>query len=202
MIYKRVGERLQEERVKLTEKLGKVSVNQEAVAKETLCGKTLDMLTEAEKLQCARSYFLTGNLSAIAREYGIFYNDLLELARSASFQEEVKNLEREANAQLKVKMTTLLGKSLEALEDRLEHGDWKLTKQGEIQIPVSARDLATISHIMFEKKKAIEEAEAGFGSNEAKRLLSIADALKARGLEAKPVAGILESEVLENEIDP
>lgn len=200
MIYRIIDQARQEIKEKLTEKLGKVSVNPEPVAHLTLRGRTVLDLSEEEKIQCARDYFLTGNLSAIARERGIFYNDLLELARGALWQEEVQNLEREANAQLKVRMSQILGKALGALEDRLENGDMKLTASGETRlIPVSARDLATISNVVFDKKKMLEDAEKGFGSNEARRLISLAEALRSRGLEAKPVEQIAICEVIDNE---
>lgn len=180
---------LQEERERITPRLGKVSINYRPIG--GLPGRRLEFLTEAEKLQCARDYFHTGNLSEIARTRGVFYNDLLELARTGLWQEEVKNLEREANAQLKVKLTSMLGKSLSELEDRLENGETRMSQSGQVRIiPVNARDLATISTVLFDKRRQLEQDSEGFGSQEAKRLLSIADGLRHKGLEAKQIENV------------
>lgn len=171
--------------------LDKVSINQVPVAQ--LDGREVGELGDAEKLDCARQFFLTGNLSAIARDRRIRYNDLLDMARAPWWQEEIRNLEREANAQLKVRMTRLLGKSLDELENRLERGDLVWRDHGLRVVPVPARDLASIAGTVFDKKRQIEEAESGFGTSEGKRLLALAEALRAHHL---PQAEIYDAEVL------
>lgn len=154
------------------------SVNQVPVAQ--LEGRSADQLSDLERLNCARQFFLTGNLSAIARESRISYNDLLDMARAPWWQEEIKNLEREANAQLKVRLTKILGKTIDELEDRLAQGDLVWRDHGLRVVPVCARDLAAIASSVFDKKKAIEESESGFGTSEGKRLMALAEALRAR----------------------
>jgi hypothetical protein len=168
------------------------------VAQETLSGRRAADLTEAEKLDLAKLYFLTGNLSEIARTKGIFYTDLLEIAREGLFAEEMNNLEREANAQMKVRFRSLMASTLTAIEERLQNGDYKMVaKTGQIKrIPVSARDLTTIASTVFDKKKIIEDTEKGFGSTEAKKLLSIADALRKIGHDGTKQ---IDGETLENE---
>lgn len=163
----------------LTPALGKVSVNQGPIAARGGRGK--GEVGEAERVECAREFFQSGNLSAVARVHGIVYNDLLDLAREPWWVAEVQGLEREANAQLKVRLTKMLGKTLDGLEDRLDKGDTKLDSFGnERRIPVPARDLATIANVIFDKKRQIEESNSGFGTTEGKRLLDLAAALRAR----------------------
>lgn len=151
-----------------------------------LVGREVDSLSAAEKMALARDFFLTGNLSEIARQRGISYNNLLGLAREPWFIEEVKNLEREANAITKVKLTNLFGKSLTELEERLDNGDWKMTKDGDrVRIPVGARDLSVIASVIFDKKKALEADASGFGTMEAKKLRDLASALRAVPVEGE-----------------
>lgn len=151
-----------------------------------LVGREVDSLSAAEKMALARDFFLTGNLSEIARQRGISYNDLLELAREPWFIEEVKNLDREANAITKVKLTNLFGKTLTELEERLAEGDWKITKDGrQVRIPVGARDLSVIASVIFDKKKALEESASGFGTVEAKKLRDLASVLRAVPVEGE-----------------
>lgn len=194
MSLNELGEALQEERETLTPALGKLSVNQLPVAQ--IGGRELEVIEPQEQLQACREFFLTGNLSKIARERGILYSALLDMARQNWWTEEIKNLEREANAQLKVKLNGLLGKSLEELEGRLEQGDLVWKDKGLRRVPVSARDLATIAHVVFDKKRQLEETSTGFGTAEAKRLTDLAQALRtvqARG-------GILDTEITDAEI--
>jgi hypothetical protein len=177
----------------LTPILGKESLNQVPVAQ--LGGRPAETLSDSERLDCARQFFLTGNLSAIAREKGISYNDLLDMARAPWWGEEVRNLEREANAQLKVRLTKVLGKTLDELEDRLERGDLVWRDHGLREVPVPARDLATIAGVVFEKKKAIEDSESGFGTSEGKRLMALAEALRAKQVQAE----VFDAEILEED---
>jgi len=164
--------------VPLTPALGKPTVNPIPVAQ--LEGRRIEELSDSEKIDCARQFFLTGNLSAIARDHRISYNDLLDMARAPWWAEEVRNLEREANAQLKVRLTKMLGKTIDQLEERLDHGDVVWRDKGLRVVPICARDLAAIASSVFDKKKLIEEAESGFGTSEGKRLMALAEALKFR----------------------
>lgn len=164
----------------MTPALGKSSVNQLPVAQ--LGGRNALDLEFAEQREVMTEFFLSGNLSAIARSRSIDYTSLLEMARLPWFSEEIRNLEREATAQLKVRLTKMLGKTLDQLENRLEFGDQVWRDQSLRKVPVPARDLAAISTAIFSKKKMIEDSENGFGSNEARRLLNLADALRSRQL--------------------
>lgn len=157
-----------------------------------------ESLTDDERLQCAREFFLTGSLSEIARVRGIAYGDLLDMSQSPWWQNELQNLEREANAHLKIRLTKLMGSTLDQLEDRLENGDAKADKEGEVyRIPIAARDLATISNMIMDKKAQIEDRSSGFGSSETRRLLNLAAALTARQVETTE---ILDATIIEGEI--
>jgi len=146
-----------------------------------------DELTPVERIQCAHQFFLTGNLTEIAREMRISYEDLLEMARTHWWTNEIRVLEREASAQLKVRLTRILGCSLDQLEDRLEKGDEKLNRDGTIhRVAVAARDLATIATAMFDKKRELEAVSNDFGTDEGRRLVALAEALRAKQIGPPP----------------
>jgi len=105
----------------------------------------------------------------------------------------LKQLEKEAQAQLKVRLTKILGQTLGELEDRLEHGDLKWYEGGLRNVPVSAKDLSAISANIFAKRKALEDQNEGFGGNEAKRLMDLAQAVRM-------MAGKREPEVIDGEL--
>ena len=162
---------------RMTPVLGKPSLNPVPVAQRA--GAEGAALTpEAQKRLC-HAFFQTGNLSAIARDEGVRYATLLDLARQSWWREEIANLEREAAAQLKVRLSSILDVTLEKLQYRIEEGDMKWY-DGELrQVPICGRDLAAIAGVVFDKKMAVEQSQTGFGSAEAKRLSDLAAALRA-----------------------
>lgn len=178
------------------------SVNSLPVAR--IGGRKVEALSEVERMQLCHDFFLTGNLSAIARERGVDYTSLLELCREGWWVEEIKNLTREELAITKVKLGKIAGKCLSQIEDRLENGDeqWKQVSQGEyglVRVPLSGRDLTAIAATVFSKKREIEEREgAGGVSNEAKRLLDLAAALRAKDISPREIsdAEVLDAEVM------
>jgi len=140
----------------------------------------INKLAEVDKLDIARRYFLCGSMAQVGRELGVRYDDLLQLAKEEWFTEELRALEREANALLKVKLTCLMDKTLSAIEDRLEHGDTIMADGRMVKIPIIARDLANLAKIVFEKKRELADMEVGFASPEANRLAALAASLKAK----------------------
>lgn len=152
-------------------------------------------LGEKERLDCVREYFLTGNMLAIARKRNISYASLNNLAREDWWKEELKALEHEAAALLKVKLTRIMGSALDQLENRIEHGN-EVWKEGELRtVPLSAADLTTIAATIFSKKRELEQDDKGLGTNEARRLLSLAEALRSAALPPSTVE-IMEGELV------
>src|ERR1041385_5451454 len=83
----------EEEDLPRTPALGKVSVNQVPVA--ALGGRSTSALSDEEKQVLCQQFFLSGNLSALARTYGVHYVELVELAKEGWWTETIKNLQRE-----------------------------------------------------------------------------------------------------------
>ncbi len=163
-------------------------------------GRSKLSLSEKERLDCVREYFLTGNMLAIARKRNISYASLSHLAREDWWKEELKALEHEAAALLKVKLTRIMGSALDQLEDRIEHGN-EVWKEGELRtVPLSAADLTTIAATIFSKKRELEQDDKGLGTNEARRLLSLAEALRSHALPPSTVE-IMEGELVEASSD-
>lgn len=169
----------------LTPGLGKISINQMPV--QALKGRMIYELEEAEKLQLCHQFFLSGNMSALARIYQVDYKDLLELSKEGWWQETIKNLHREELALTKVKMAKIQGRVLDELALRIEEGDKKwvplggekgASDYGYRQIPLTGRDLAVIASMIYEKKKDIEERGGLEQPGEAKKLADLAEALR------------------------
>ncbi len=138
-------------------------------------------LSGEEKLEMAREFFLSGNLSEIARNHRVYHVEMIELTRQVWFVEEVNSLSREAAAITRVKLTRLFDRSIEELEDRMTYGDTVVGEGGTYRIPIRAKDLAAIAKIVFDTKKDLDATASGsvLGTAESKRLRDLAAALRA-----------------------
>jgi len=139
-------------------------------------------LSGEEKLEMAREFFLSGNLSEIARKHRVYHVEMIELTRQVWFVEEVNSLSREAAAITRVKLTRLFDKSIEELEDRMTYGDTVVGMEGQTyRMPIRAKDLAAIAKIVFDTKKDLDSTISGsvLGTAESKRLRDLAAALRA-----------------------
>lgn len=169
---------------------------------EVIAYKAISEISDAEKLDCCREFFKCGNMSEVSRNHNIRPSHLKDLSRTAWWRTEIQNLDREVAIQMKVRLTALMGKTLDELEERLENGDEKLDKDGCVHnLKVPARDLASIANMLFDKKAMLEDRATGVMTNETKRLLDLAMALKAKDVSAKEVAGanVIEGESVESQ---
>jgi hypothetical protein len=63
----------------------------------------------------------------------------------------------------------VLGRAIEVMEDRLEHGDPKLTKDGVVRVGVSAKEAAVIAGIASDKLKQFAQVPVSPETQEARR---------------------------------
>lgn len=73
------------------------------------------------------------------------------------FKDLVDEIRREDDHEVDAKLTKIVGKSLDAVVDRLENGDFMFNpKQGKfVRRPVYARDVTRIADIMFDKRNLL-----------------------------------------------
>ncbi len=109
--------------------------------------------TDAQKLEAVTTYFLLGgNLALTARKLKINEGTMRQWKYSNWWKDFEKEIRQEERLQLSSKLKKIIGTSWEAVEDRLEHGDFVFDqKAGEVRRkPVSMRDA---SHIALEATK-------------------------------------------------
>jgi len=116
---------------------------------------------EAKREAFVGMYFETGNAVKSAQIVGVHANTAHKWVHAAWFDKAIKDLKKGLDKQLDGRITKILAKSLDCLEDRIEKGDTKVlsTKDGisRQQVPVSARDLAIVTGVLFDKRAAIRK---------------------------------------------
>lgn len=110
--------------------------------------------TIADVQRAAANYALHGIFSRTEAETGIPDSTLYEWdQRSEEWAATIGRIRSERQRQLDAEFTDLIHKSLANTRDRLENGDAKLSKSGEIRyVPVSAKDSAVIAAVCYDKR--------------------------------------------------
>lgn len=93
----------------------------------------------------------------------------------AELEDEIK---REKTLSLNTKLSKIISKSLDILEDRLENGNTKMTKDGTlVKVPVELKDAAKVTNDLLTRQHILEKTMDG-GSIEASSVQDTLEALK------------------------
>jgi len=94
------------------------------------------------------------------------------------YAQAIELIRSQLDEQLDGKMTHVLNKGINKLEERLEQGDPVVNRNGEVTYkPVSAKDSAIISSIFFDKRNLLRNKPTSITSNQStdERLQHLAD---------------------------
>lgn len=126
-------------------------------------------------------WFENSNLTKCAAVAGVSYNTALKWKGQAWFDKALKDLKRARDRQMDGRITKIIEKALDRLEDRIEEGDTKVfsSKDGieTRKVPVSARDLAVVTGVLFDKRATIRK-EPDSDDTASSALDRIADKLR------------------------
>jgi hypothetical protein len=141
--------------------------------------------TDAEKREVLRQYLVLGTYQKAADASGV----PLSTIRSWKHLERewwdrtCNELITELEGEYRPGWVRVLGKAMEAIEDRIEHGDHVLTKEGLRRVPVKGKELGVILGIAADKLKSfgLTAPVAKVSQEErSERLRAIAEADRAQ----------------------
>lgn len=108
------------------------------------------------KVEAATIYAASGSLQTASDMSKVPLPKLREWRKTDWFQNLLREVWTENNEKIDAKFTAIIEKSLTNLEDRLEHGDFHVLKDGNlIRRPVSAKDLSLVSAINVDKRQLL-----------------------------------------------
>lgn len=164
---------------------------------DTVLTDARNLAPVAIELECVRMYAETGSLAEVSRAMGIAIYELQKLQRTQWWQSELAALRREESARKNAALTRIHNLTLEALQDRLEHGDLVMRGNGFVRCKLTGRDLARISEAVFKQRQLLNgEPTAIDGGN--KKLEQLADKLRALGKrDSKLAQQILDMEAVD-----
>lgn len=111
--------------------------------------------THEQRIEAVAHYAVTGNITKTAELCGIPARTINDWKLNADWWvDAVAKVREEQKDEIDANLSRILSKSTAALEDRIDQGDEYITKDGErARKAVSARDLATVTGIMFDKRQ-------------------------------------------------
>jgi hypothetical protein len=143
---------------------------------------------EARREAFTLAYFESGNAKESAIVAGIHYNTAMEWKRSKWFPVAIRALQVSLDKKLDGRITKILAKTLDHIENRIDKGDTKFfaNKEGliEKQVPISAKDLAVVTGVLFDKRTQLRK-EPEQDDTASSALDRIADRLRQYALTDK-----------------
>lgn len=121
-------------------------------------GATKAQWSDVQRTELIQMYLMTGNLRIASATLKIPY----ETARTWKVQQWWKELEHELRTQqdfeVSAKLATIVERSLTALQDRIEHGDFIYdSKVGKmVRRPIPAKDANKIVNDMLDRRDTLE----------------------------------------------
>lgn len=149
--------------------------------------------TDKERIEAVALYAATGSYPRVAELTGISAPTLRGWGKEEWFHTLLEEIRAENDQAIDAKFNDIIGKALDQLGDRVENGDFVLTKDGELlRKPVAARDLSIVTAINIDKRqllrgKPTSRTEAVANQSVEQRLLTLANEFKKlTGRKPKP----------------
>ena len=120
----------------------------------------------SEKAHAAALFAVTKNMAEVSKITNISEKTLSRWKQEPWFHEIVDRVKQEQNEVLDAKFSKVLDKAAEEMQDRVENGDWILTKDGAtVRVPVKARDLAVVTSSLFDRRQLLRGESTTISSN-------------------------------------
>ena len=112
--------------------------------------------TDEQRRQAVVAYSFLGTDTATAESLGIPRSTLTEWKSTQWWQDYSSQIRQDVTDEISAHTLQITRKALSAVEDRLENGDTRYTRTGQlVTVPVSARDAALVFAITFDKRQLL-----------------------------------------------
>jgi hypothetical protein len=131
------------------------------------------MYPEDKRIEAAAIYAATGHLGRTSELTKIPESILSGWRRQDWFQALLREIWQENNEKIDAKSTEIISKSLDAVIDRLDNGDFHVTRDGKLmRKPINAKELSLVHAINVDKRqllRGLPTSRSESGSGEAQK---------------------------------
>ena len=151
--------------------------------------------SDSQRIQLVTTWLATGNMALTAATLQIPEPTARRWKAAPWFKQMVEDIRNEENIELDTKLKKVVDKSVEALLDRVENGDFQYDqREGRmIRKPISARDASTVTRDMIDRRELLQGKKIEEKNTERKiedKLLKLAEEFtrfaKSKTLEQLP----------------
>ena len=130
--------------------------NPSGIVQQRVAGRR-ETYTEKQKMEAVCSFAVCGNSRRVAEITKIPEATIRAWKQTEWWYETTQRIIQEENEELDVKLTKLINKAVENVNDRLDNGDLIYdTKRGElVQRPMSGKDTAIVAAITLDKRQLL-----------------------------------------------
>jgi transposase-like protein len=113
--------------------------------------------TDDQRREAVAQYVVLGNWRKVAEATGIPQRTLGDWSKQTWFHTLLAEVRAEKGAELDGQLTRIIHKATDQLMDRLENGDPVLVAGQIKRKPLSARDLAMVAAIVYDKRALLRD---------------------------------------------
>lgn len=154
-----------------------------------------------QRLEVVTAYLMLGKVSLVSATTNVPEETIHRWKAQDWFKSMVDDVRTQSNVQVSGRLKQVINKSLMAIDDRLENGDYQYNPKTStfIRVPVSARTATDIMNKAVDKQVLIDKLESGPTQDMTKiedRLKAIQDKLLevSRFKHSKPIQGVIDVE--------
>ncbi len=152
--------------------------------------------SDVKRRQAIGVYVVTGSYTQTGKQLNIPERTINQWGKTDWWLSEIARVREEKQDELDAQITGYIEKAFKNVDDRLEHGDPYIKKDGDIGLkPVSCRDSAMVGGILFDKRALIRNMPTNITSNtDSAKLLKLQEQFeqlaheKTKQIEASVVA--------------
>jgi hypothetical protein len=150
--------------------------------------------SDAKKMEVCCAFAVTGNSRRVSEITKVPEGTIRMWKQTEWWQDIMSRIRQEHNEELDTKLTKLVDKAMDKINDRLENGDYVYNAKADklIRKPVGARDLSTITATAIDKRQLLrgEPTSRVQRVSENEKLVRLAEEFKkfAQAKEVESVA--------------
>jgi hypothetical protein len=112
--------------------------------------------SDSDKVKAVTTYLAVGKLPLVEVVTGVPRSTLKQWRLQPWWKELEEEIRREDEYELDAKLSKLIDKSLDAVAERIENGEFRISKTGQIQrVPVTLKDVHRVAVDLVDKRNLI-----------------------------------------------
>lgn len=126
---------------------------------------------DEKRLEAATIFAATGNCETVQELTGVPATTVRNWRKEEWFRDILREIRDENNDKIDAIFSQIVEKAAKDVLERLENGDHKLTREGNIvRVPISAKDLSLVTAINVDKRQIIRGQPTSISGDSTKNL--------------------------------